>query len=330
MRRFGPLSFRMHRILPALSLIFAASAIPAYAADAYPTKPVRLIAPFPTGSSVDIVGRMVASRLTEQLGKQVIVDNRGGGGGTIGAALAARATPDGYTFLVINAAHTTTPAIHKALPYDPVASFIPIAKLGSGPSILVVHPGVQAQSVKELIALAKAKPGQLILAVSGTGSNQHLSAELFRVKAGITLNMVQFTGGGAMMTDLVGGHSHMTISVGSLALPHIGSGRLRALGVGSKRRIALLPDVPAIAETLPGYEAGGWWGFLAPAGTPKPIVDRIGRELKTIASTEEMRKFFLHEAAEVDYVESAGFGAFIAGQIAQWKQVVREANIRTN
>jgi tripartite-type tricarboxylate transporter receptor subunit TctC len=313
---------------PALSLLLAAGAASVSAADAYPTKPVRLIIPFTTGAAVDVVGRIIAIKLTDRLGKQFIVDNRGGAGGTIGPALAAKAAPDGYTFLAIGAGYVTSPALHKELPYDPAKAFVPVAKLASGPSLLVVHPGVPAQSVKEFIALAKDKPGQLLLTSSGVGSYQHLTAELFRIKAGINLNIIQFTGGGAMMADLVGGHSHGTISTGAIVLPHIRSGKLRALGVGSMRRSAILPDIPTIAETVPGYESGGWWGILAPAGTPKPIIDRINKELQVIVPSDDLKKIFANDAAEADYQGPAEFGPFLLRQIAQWKQVVKEANLK--
>ena len=325
MKSFKPLLPGITLGLSALSLTFTTSV---FAADAYPTKPVRLIIPFSTGAAVDVVGRIIATKLTDRLGKSVVVENRGGAGGIIGPSIAAKAAPDGYTFLAIGAGYATAPALYKQLPYDPEKAFTGIAKLANGPSLLVVHASLPAQSVKEFIALAKDKPGHLLLTSSGAGSYQHLTAELFKLRAGINFTIVQFTGGGAMMADLVGGHSHGTISTGSIVLPHVRSGKLRALGVGSLRRSAILPDIPTIAETVPGYEAGGWWGILAPAGTPKPIIDRVSAEIKTLVSSEELKKFFSNEAAESDYAGPAEFGSFVAGQIAQWKKVVKEANIK--
>ncbi len=216
-------------VLSTLIAVITATAV--LAADSYPSKPVRLIIPFPPGGSNDIVGRLIAAKLSERLGKQVVVDNRGGAGGVLGSEMAAKAEPDGYTLLIVSAAYAFNPALYK-LPFDPVKSFTPIAKLGSGPNSLTVHPSVPANSVKELIALAKQKPGQLICGCAGVGSFQHMGTELFKMMAGIDFKIVQFKGGGPAMIDLLGGHSQF--SLGSLiqTLPHIQSGKFRMLGTG--------------------------------------------------------------------------------------------------
>jgi tripartite-type tricarboxylate transporter receptor subunit TctC len=297
------------------------------AADSYPTKPVRLIIPFPPGGSNDIVGRLIATKLTERLGKQVIVDNRGGAGGVLGSEQAAKSEPDGYTLLLVSAAFAFNPSLYK-LPFDPAKSFVPVAKLGSGPNSLVVHPSVPANSVKELIALAKREPGKLVCAAAGVGSFQHLGTELFKIMAGIDFMIVQFKGGGPAMIDQLGGHSQ--ISLGSLiqTLPHIQSGKFRVLGTGGSKRSSILPDVPTIAEAgVPGYEATNWWGILAPAGTPQAVVDRLDKELSLILTSEETKKMFLNEGAEVDHLGPAEFGRFIAAETAKWGRVVKEANI---
>ncbi len=242
--------------------------------------------------------------------------------------MVSRAAPDGYTLLVIGAFFGTNPAFHK-LPFDPVNSFAPIAKLGSGTMVLVVHPSVPANSVKEFIAFAKQKPGQLIWATSGVGSSQHLAAELFKVKTGINVKIVQFSGGGTAAINLLGGHSHATVSSLAQMLSHIKSGKLRALGVVADRRSASLPEVPTFAESgVPGYDVSGWWGILAPAGTPSPIVDRLNKEIKTILVSEELKKFFQAEGAEADYQGPAEFGAFISADINKWLRLVKEANIK--
>jgi tripartite-type tricarboxylate transporter receptor subunit TctC len=317
------------RLLKNIGVALIVSApVAASAADSYPSKPVRLIIPFPPGGSNDIVGRLIAVKLSESLGKQVVVDNRGGAGGVIGSEMAAKSDPDGYTLLIVSAAYAFNPALYN-LPFDPVKSFVPVAKLGSGPNSLVVHPGVPANSVKELIALAKQKPGQLICACSGVGSFQHMGTELFKSMAGIDFKIVQFKGGGPAMIDQLGGHSQF--SLGSLiqTLPHIKSGKFRVLGTGGKKRSVILPDVPTIAEGgLPGYEATNWWGILAPAGTPSPVVERLNKELKTILTSDEVKKLFLSEGAEVDYLGSAEFGPFVASEITKWGKVVKEANIK--
>jgi tripartite-type tricarboxylate transporter receptor subunit TctC len=314
-------------ILLAFLMVFSFSA--AFAADSsYPGKPVRLVIPFPPGGSNDIFGRLIAAKLTERLGKQVIADNRGGAGGLLGTELAARAGADGYTLLIAAGAHTLHPALHK-LPFDPVKSFVPVAKLGSGPNVLVVYPGVPANSLKELIALAKQKPGHLIFGSTGVGGTQHMGTELFKLMAGIDYKIVQFKGGGPAMTDLLGGHSHALFSSLVQALPNIKAGRFRVLGTGGLKRSVLLPDVPTIAEAgVPGYESTQWWGILAPAGTPPPIVNRLNNEIKAILTSDEVKNRFLNEGAEIDYMGSADFGQFIVREITQWTRVVKELNIK--
>jgi tripartite-type tricarboxylate transporter receptor subunit TctC len=321
--------FKTLRVLLALLAalaVFSATAV--LGADSYPRKAIRLIIPFPPGGSNDIVGRLVAAKLSERLGKQVVVDNRGGAGGVLGTEMAAKAEPDGYTLLIISAAFAFNPALYK-LPYDSIKAFTPVAKLASGPNSLVLHPSVPAKSVKELIALAKEKPGKLLCSCSGVGSFQHLGSELFKMMAGVDFTIVQFKGGGPQMVDQLGGHSQ--ISFGSLiqTLPHIQSGKFRVLGTGGSKRSVMLPDVPTIAEAgVPGYEANNWWGILAPAGTPQAIVDRLNKELTAILTTAEVKKLFLNEGAEVDYMGPTELSSYIAGEITKWSKVVKEANIR--
>jgi tripartite-type tricarboxylate transporter receptor subunit TctC len=320
-RLFKPLG-----ILVAIFLLILPTAL--LAADSYPSKPVRLIIPFPPGGSNDIVGRLIAAKLTERLGKQVVVDNRGGAGGVLGSEMAAKADPDGYTLLIASAAYGFNPALYK-LPFDPGKSFAPVAKLGSGPNSLTVHPSVPANTVKELIALMKAKPGQLICGCAGVGSFQHMGTELFKMMAGVEFKIVQFKGGGPAMIDQLGGHSQF--SFGSLiqTLPHIQSGKFRVLATGGLKRSTILPTVPTIAEAgVPGYEATNWWGILAPAGTPAPVVDRLNREIKTLLSSADVQKLFEKEGADVDYLAPAEFGPYIAGEITKWGKVVKEANIK--
>jgi tripartite-type tricarboxylate transporter receptor subunit TctC len=310
-----------------VALVFFAVATVS-ASDPYPSKPIRLIIPFPPGGSNDIVGRLIAAKLSESLGKQVVVDNRGGAGGVLGTEMASKTAPDGYTLLIASAAYAFNPALYK-LPFDPVKAFTPIAKLGSGPNSLTVHPSVPANSVKELIALAKQKPGQLINACAGVGSFQHMGTELFKMMAGIDFKIMQFKGGGPAMIDQLGGHSHF--SLGSLiqTMPHVQSGKFRILGTGGSKRSSILPHVPTIAEAgVPGYEATNWWGILAPAGTPAPVVDRLSREIKTLLASPDIQKLFLNEGADVDYLGPAEFGPFIAAEITKWAKVVKEANIK--
>jgi len=300
----------------------------ALTADNYPTKPVRIIVPFPPAGSNDIVARTIATPLGERLGKQVIVDNRPGAGAVVGTEVAANAPKDGHTLLIVSLTHTINPWLYK-LSYDPIQGFAPIAMIASGPMALTVNPALEARSVNELIALAKARPGQLQYASAGVGTLTHLAAELFKLAAGIDMLHVPFRGGGPANIDVIGGHTKIMFNNVPTAMPHIRSGRLRALGVGGAQRISVLPDVPTIAEAgVPGYEANNWWGILAPAGTPTTIVERLHKEITAIQSSPDVQKQFAAEGAEVVHMSSAEFGAFLVKEMNKWEQVVKTANIK--
>jgi tripartite-type tricarboxylate transporter receptor subunit TctC len=306
-----------------LVLAFLAAAA---AAQPYPSRPVRLIIPFPPGGSNDIVGRMIAAQLGERLGQPVIVDNRTGAGGTIGTDAAAKSPADGYMLLLVSTAYAFNTSIYKKLPYDPVASFVAVAILGTG---LVVHPSLPVNSVRDLITLAKQKPGQLNWAAAGVGSFQHLASALFKLQAGIDVVHVQYKGGGPAMMDLIAGHAD--VSMGSLIqmLPHIRSGKLKALGTTGATRSAVLPDLPTIAEAgVPGHEAANWWGIVAPAGTPPAIIERLHAELSVILTSAETKKRFEAEGAEAVPMSPDEFGRFIQAETAKWARVVKEAGIR--
>jgi tripartite-type tricarboxylate transporter receptor subunit TctC len=313
-------------MLTAAGLLLALST--SVAAQDYPNKPVRLIIPFPPGGSNDVVGRMVATQLSERLGKQVVVDNRAGAGGVIGTEIAAKSPADGYTLLVISIAHAVNPWLYK-LTYDPIKAFAPVGILATGPNVLVINPSLPVNSVKELVALAKQKPGELQYASAGVGSFQHLGGELFKLNAGVDILHVPFKGGGPAMIDVIGGHTNVMFSSLVQTTPHIRSGKLKALGTGGTKRSPVLPDVPTVAEAgVPTYEAVNWWGIVAPAGTPQPILDKLHKELTAVLSSPEAQKQFENEGASVVQMSPAEFGSFMAKELAKWERVVKEAKIK--
>jgi tripartite-type tricarboxylate transporter receptor subunit TctC len=300
----------------------------AAAAD-YPDRPIRLIIPFPPGGSNDVVGRLIAKTLSEKIGQQVFVDNRGGAGGLIGTEALAKSTPDGYTLGIVSIAHAVNPALHDPLPYDPLKSFEPISILATGPNVLVVNPDLPVHSVKELIALAKQKPGELNYASAGIGSFQHLGGELFKLEANVNIVHVPYKGGGPAMQDVVAGHVKIMFSSLIQTTPLIKAGRLRPLGVGGTKRSAVLPDVPTIAEAgLPGYAANNWWGIFAPAGTPKPIVEKLYKDIQLALQSPEMLKEFDIEGAAPVTMTSAEFADFVKVEIDKWAKVVKAGNIK--
>jgi tripartite-type tricarboxylate transporter receptor subunit TctC len=313
-------------LLKALGLLLALTT--AVAAQDYPVKPLRLLIPFPPGGSVDLVGRIVATKLGERLGRQVVVDNRAGAGGIIATELAANSPPDGYTLVVLSMAHAINPWIYK-INYDPIRAFAPIASLGNGASVLTVHPSVPANSVKELIALAKSKPGQLHFAHAGVGSFVHTSSVLFAMMAGIDVVQVPFKGGAPAMIDVIGGHTHLLLNSLVASMPHIRSGKLKPLGVSDTQRSDLLSDVPTIAEAgLPGYSAANWWGIAAPAGTPQPVIATLHKEITAVLSSDEVRKRFAAEGAVVVQMSTAEFTKFVETELEKWGKVVKEAKIK--
>jgi tripartite-type tricarboxylate transporter receptor subunit TctC len=315
----------------ALRLAVSAVLLLAFAAPAaaeYPDKPVRLIIPFPAGGSNDVVGRLVANQLSIQLGHKVFVDNRAGAGGVIGTEAAANAAADGYTLLVVSLAHAVNPALYK-LNYDPIKSFAPISIMATGPNVLVVNPSLPVQSVRELLALVKEKPGHIDYASAGVGSFQHLGGELFKLTAGVNLQHVPYKGGGPAMQDVIAGHVKVMFSSLVQTTPFIVSGQLRALGVGGIIRNAVLPDVPTIAEAgVPGYHADNWWGIVAPAGTPQPIVDKLHADIQAALKAPELKEAFAREGAAAVTMSSAEFGAYMESEMAKWARVVKEGNIR--
>ena len=309
-----------------LGLFLALASAVAY--GQYPNKPVRLIIPFPPGGSNDVVGRVVAAQLSERLGQSVIVDNRGGAGGTLGINAAAKAPADGYNLLMVSVGFPMSIAL-RWMPEESLQWFVPVSAIGTGPSILVVPTSLPVNSVKELIALAKAKPGVLNAGSAGAGSFQHLATELFRLQAGIDIVIIQYKGGGPALTDTIAGQVHMNVGSVIQNLPHVRSGKLKALGIGGERRIPAAPEVPTFAEAgLPGAEATNWWGIVAPAGTPAAVLKKLETEMAALLDSAETQKRFQNEGAEVLRMTPQQFGAHMAAETAKWTRVAKQANIK--
>ena len=312
-------------LMLALTAAIAATEV---AAQDYPSRPVRVIVPFPPGGVNDTVGRMVATQLSERLGKQFVVDNRSGAAGVTGTEVAANAPKDGYTLLIVSLVNVVNPWLYK-LSHDPIKSFAPIAFLTTTPNVVVVNPEFPVKSIKELVALAKQKPGDVQYASAGVGSFMHLGAELFRLTAGVDLLHVPFKGGGPAMIDVVGGHTKLAFATSITAAPFVRSGKLRALGVGGKTRNPVLPDVPTVVEAgVPGYEVSNWIGIVAPAGTPAAIVAKLHQEISAILDSSEVQKQLSSQGAEVVRMGSAEFGTFMVNEMDKWERVVKEGGIK--
>jgi tripartite-type tricarboxylate transporter receptor subunit TctC len=310
--------------------LLAAGPHAASAAEAYPSRPIRLIVPFPPGGGTDIMGRLVGNHLSEKLGVQTVVDNRGGAGGIIGTDLAAKANPDGYTLLIGSVSTISiNPSLYPKLPFDTVKDLAPVSLIASTPSVLVVPANLPARSVKELIALAKAKPGQLNFGSAGSGTSHHLGGELFKVVSGIDIVHVPYKGTAPAVTDLVGGQVSMMIANTPAVLPMIKAGRLRPLAVTSLTRSALMPELPTVAESgLPDFEVIVWYGVLAPAATPKPLVVRLNEYLKQMARLPEVKERLASQGAEAISSTPEEFARKIRADKDKWAKVVRVAGVR--
>jgi len=322
----------MRTRLPCLNgWILAALAISAAAhGQVYPAKPIRMIVAYPPGGGTDIVGRMVAQKLGESLGHSVVVENRGGASGNIGTELAARAAPDGYTILMGNVApNAINVSLFKNLPFDPVADFAPVSLVASTPNILVVHPSTPARTVKEVIALAKAKPGMLNFASAGVGSSSHLAGELFRILAGAEIVHVPYKGAGPAMVDVLSGQIQLYFATMPAAMPHVKSGKLAPVAVTSVKRSQALPELPTIAESgVTGYEASTWYGLLAPAHTPNAAIARLHGDTVKILAVPEFRERLAAQGFEPVGSSPEEFSSYIKSEIAKWGKVIRDAGIR--
>jgi len=309
------------RLLAALVLALAASLA---AAQSYPKGPVRVILPFPVGGGVDTAGRILAQKLAESLGQPFVIENRGGANGNIGTELAAKARNDGYTLLFTGAGFVTNPSLYQEVPYDPIRDFDPISLMALGPNVLVVHPSLPVHTVRELIALAKAQPGKIGFAGSGSGSTPHLAGELFNVMAGVQMVHIPYRGSGPAMIGLLAGEAPVMFLPAINAGPHIAAGRLRAIAVTSRERIAALPDLPTISESgLSGYESSQWYGLLAPAGTPQEVLGLLSAQVAKAMQSAAMQARMATDGLIPVGSTSEQFAAHIRAEIEKWAKVIK-------
>ncbi|MFO1316128.1 MAG: tripartite tricarboxylate transporter substrate binding protein [Burkholderiales bacterium] len=300
-------------------------------AQAWPAKPIRLVAPSTPGDAPDVIARLVAEKLAAVLGQQVVVENRPGAGGVVGSEAVAKSAPDGYTLIMGNAgSHGINAAVYSKLPYDIQRDFAPVSQVAIAPNVMVINPAVPANSVAEFIAYARSQPGKLSYASGGNGSSAHMSMELFKSMAGIDVQHVPYKGSSPALTDLIGGQVAVFIGNMPPTVPHIKAGKLRALAVTTRSRSALMPELPTIADTLPGYETVAWFGVLAPAGTPPEIVNRLSAEIGRIARTPEMREKLTAMGAEPVGGTPEEFKAVIDRDIAKWKPLAQKVGIKVD
>ena len=308
--------------------VFAVAASVPAAERAYPVKPIRLISSYPPGGGNDTMARAIAQRLTEAWGQQVIVDNRPGANGILACEITAKAAPDGYTLLMASiASHAINPALYAKIPYDPIKDFAPVTLLGTTANVLVVHPSLPVKTLKELVAYAKGKSG-LTYGSNGIGSSQHLAGALFSTTFGLKLIHVPYKGTGPMVNDLLGGQISMSFANSVAAIPHVRTKRLVPLAVTSLTRSASLPDVPTVAETVPGFEAISWWGIVVPRATPADIIGVLNREIVKNLNSADMKSFMAGLGAEPHGMTPQEFEAFIVSENRKWSKVVKESGAR--
>ncbi|HKU69859.1 MAG TPA: tripartite tricarboxylate transporter substrate binding protein [Burkholderiales bacterium] len=315
--------------LKTLVVLLAALAAAANAAEpAYPSRPVRVIAPSSPGSGIDFVGRTVSQGLSESIGQQFVVDNRAGAGGNIAAEVTAKAAPDGYTLFLATSTHVINVSLYRKLSYDILKEFAPVSRLTNGFYVIVVHPSVPAKNVKELIALAKARPGQLNFASAGNGNATHLAGELFKSIAQVDIVHVPYKGTGPALVDLVGGQVQIMFSNFTAALPHIKSGKLRAIAVSGEQRTPSAPDIPTVIESgLKGYTVTSWYGLVAPAHTPQPIIAKLNSEIAKVLKQPGIRDRLANDGAEPSSNTPAEFAALIRTELAKWEKVIKSAGL---
>jgi tripartite-type tricarboxylate transporter receptor subunit TctC len=305
-------------------------ATPPSFAQTWPTKPIKVVVPYNAGGTADLLARTIGQKLSEKLGQQVVVDNRPGAGGNLGADVVAKAKPDGYTLVMGTVAtHAINPTLYPALPFDAQKSFAPIVLVATLPNIVVVHPSLPAKSVKELIALAKSKPDGLAFASAGNGTSQHLAASMFEKQVGVQMTHVVYKGSAPAVADLVSGQVHLMFDNIPISLEQVRAGKLRALAVTGPKRSPALPDLPTLAESgLPGFAVTSWFGLFAPAGTPPAVIERINREVNAALADDKLRNQYLQQGIEPAGGTPQVFASFVADEIGRWAKVVRDSGAK--
>lgn len=328
--RRDPMKFRV--LISSFMSIFFVVAVQSGSAlgQGFPTKPVRFVVPFPAGGSVDMVARVLGQKLSSTWGQQILVDNRAGANGTIATGYVAKSAPDGYTILMAFSSHAINPNLYENLPYDAQRDFAPITQIASVPNILVVHPSLPVKSVKELIALAKANPSRISYASSGSGSPAHISAELFKEMAGVDLLHVAYKGGPPHIISVISGETGLVFTTVFLALPHVKSGKMRAIAVTSLKRSGVLPEVPTVSDTLPGYESGSWYGMLGPAAIPKNLVELLHGDVVRVLQMPDVREYLLSQGAEPIGNKPEEFSLLIANEIVKWGKLLKAKGAKAN
>ena len=321
----------LHRVFIALGAVAAIASAPAVNAQAFPVRPVKIVVPFTPATAADIVARQLASRLAETWGQGVVVENQGGAGGVIGAAVVAKAAPDGHTLVMFGINHAINPSLYKEIPFDTVRDFKPIMRVALAPLVIVAHPGFPASSVPELVALAKARPKAIQYGSGGNGSITHLALELLKSRAGIDLVHIPYKGVAQMVTDVLGNQIPLACPAVATVLGHVKAGRMKALAITSARRFSGLPEVPTVAEGgVRDYDVSAWNGLLAPSRTPDEIVAKIHTDAAKIAQSREFIEQLQPQALEVDLLRPPEFQAFLASELAKWTKLVRESGAKAD
>ena len=320
------------RFIRALCLsVCAVIAATAAVAQGYPNKSLRIVVPFPPGAGTDMFARVIAAKLSESFGQAVVVDNKAGGGATIGTDFAAKSAPDGYTLLLSTASHAINPAVYTKLPYDTLKDFVTITQVANVPTVLVVHPSVPANSLKELVALAKAKPGELNFGSSSSGTVFHLAGELLKSMAGIDMVHVPFRGGGPALIALIGGQVQVLFETTLTVIPHVKAGKMKALAVGSLQRTASMPDVPTLAESgYPDFSAENWYGVYAPAGTPRDIVMKLNHEIVKALNMPDVKERFTSQGADIIANTPEQHAAFLKAEMEKWARIAKLSNAKAD